>query len=215
MKVRRKRVFTDFLQRVERAVCPEQGKKGIKWVFWGSAVFRTSRKGCVPVMGPRKMMRMLQARYMEWSVQRQEWTSRVVPVWEYRTSKCCAMCGAEQRAGSARKPRRQKGRPARDASRREWRKWRLWEERPLGYERLLRPVRGLKTCSSTCCGLRAYRNRDANACRNIGRAGQAMVDGRLRDNQLLPKKQRRPPTTGPSPPGGAAAVVQGSDHMPS
>ena len=61
VKVRRKRVFTDFLQRVERAVCPEQGKKGIKWVFWGSAVFRTSRKGCVPVMGPRKMMRMLQA----------------------------------------------------------------------------------------------------------------------------------------------------------
>ena len=185
----KRRVISAFFKRLDEAVCQGgRGKDGFKHLFFGDGDWPASRKGNRSSPGPKTMMKWAQERHKEWDVKRGQWTTRVVPVWEWGTSQCCPNCGARQNGGEARRERRRKGKPSPDARPSEWRKWRVWRKRPTGYENQYHAVSGLKICSSNSCGPRAIHSRDgAAAGRCIGRAGRALVEGRPRPVQLLPK----------------------------
>ena len=204
--IRKRQVVTDFFRRVEAAACPDLGHAGVQWVFFGDGNWPGSRKGSRSSPGPKTMMGWVQRRYKRWDAERCEWTTRVVPVDEYNTTRCCRFCGAHQQDGKACKLPPESLRPSPEPTPkgcREWQWRRYWHEIARhnrwhkrerdGRYRPNKPctVRGLKICGSRSCGSQQrmqIRSRDGNATWWIGCAGRALIEGRPRPAHL-----QRPP----------------------
>lgn len=209
----RKRVMDQFLTRLDKAVSPKYGRKGVNHIFFGGAVWGPTIRGCVASPGAVKLSKAVEDHYKQWDPGKGFWESRVVYVWEYGTSRRCCRCGSRMKDGSARKPRRTKGAPPgtepTPGSRvsLEWRRHRRWRTRPAGYELITRRVRGVKGCQSIHCRLQhsrnkvvsRFRNRDGTGAWNIGRAGRAQLEGRERPAQLRPRPRGQQPQTAPLP----------------
>jgi hypothetical protein len=189
----------------------------VQWVFFGDGDWPASRKGSRSSPGPKKMMGWAQQRYKRWDAECGEWKTRVVPVDEHYTTRCCRKCRAPQQNGRAKKTRRSRAPPEPPPpGSREW-QWRrheadkrrvdTWQQRDCKWHLRSHVVRGLKNCGSSSCGSAPIHSRDGGATWWIGCAGRAMVEGRSRPAHL-----QRPPA--PQRPRLVPVCVLRAAHLP-